>query len=293
MDDFPANLVNCPIFKVPHKAFKMWADTETPQGVLAIFEMPPKGETTAERSNLLPLTVICDQIYDPGNMGLLIRTAAAVGCQKFITMKECVDVWDPKVIRSATGAHFRLPIINSLSWEFVSNYFPDNSAVFIADSRRPSELNLERISAGGADVDSEILDPENCEQFIEDDTESKLSIDKSFSSEERLEMYKKIPMQVSLYSEVDYTSQGHTVLIVGGDKKNISIKARKLAFDNYGQYVMLPMLMGVNRLNTSITGSIMLYEIHKQYSAKTEKKEIIVGETLNNVNGVEKTEEKS
>jgi len=49
--------------------------------------MPGEGETTVQRTHEFPITVICDQVTDPGNMGTLIRTAAAVGCHKFITMK--------------------------------------------------------------------------------------------------------------------------------------------------------------------------------------------------------------
>jgi hypothetical protein len=52
--------------------------------------------------------------------------------------------------------------------------------------------------------------------------------------------------------------------------KGISVQSRKLAFDNYGQCVMLPMATGVNSLNSSIAGSILLYEIHRQYSEKVD-----------------------
>jgi tRNA G18 (ribose-2'-O)-methylase SpoU len=53
----------------------------------AIVDMPGEGETTVQRTPEFPITVICDQVTDPGNMGTLIRTAAAIGCHKFITMK--------------------------------------------------------------------------------------------------------------------------------------------------------------------------------------------------------------
>lgn len=52
----------------------------------------------------------------------------------FLTIPGCVDVWDPKVMRSAAGAHFRLPIHASVEWEDMPSYLQDNSAVFIADN---------------------------------------------------------------------------------------------------------------------------------------------------------------
>ena len=49
--------------------------------------MPKEGETVNTIENPLPVTVICDNIRDPGNMGTLIRTATAAGCERFLTTK--------------------------------------------------------------------------------------------------------------------------------------------------------------------------------------------------------------
>lgn len=46
----------------------------------------------------------------------------------------CVDLWDPKVIRSASGAHFRQPIYTSVDWEDMPNLLEQNTSIFIADS---------------------------------------------------------------------------------------------------------------------------------------------------------------
>ena len=81
------------------------ADTVTPQGVLAVvpFPHPPLPEHTG-------LILILDGIRDPGNLGTILRTAAAAAVGEVITMPGTVDVYAPKVVRAGMGAHFRIAI---------------------------------------------------------------------------------------------------------------------------------------------------------------------------------------
>src|SRR5687768_13851951 len=87
------------------------SETETPQGILAVLKL-----------NQLPITdspdflLIPDQIRDPGNLGTLLRTAAAAGVQAVLLPPETTDAFAPKVLRAGMGAHFRLPI-HSMSWK--------------------------------------------------------------------------------------------------------------------------------------------------------------------------------
>ncbi|XP_052073144.1 rRNA methyltransferase 3, mitochondrial-like [Mytilus californianus] len=257
-------MIDCPVYKVPHKSLKIWCETDTPQGILGIFEIPNEGETITSRATELPLTVICDNLRDPGNMGTLVRTAAAVGCSKFITLPGCVDIWNSKVLRSGAGGHFRIPIINNLSWDNVINYIPNKSTVFIADTRRPTDWSLDDITKplyDGIDEDSQ----DEKKSLVSSEEEIG---DTHMSKRQELEMYKRLPLNVSLYTEVDFTSGDHTVLIVGGEMSGFSVQARKITHDNDGQCVMLPMATGINSLNSSVTASILLYEIHKQYTMK-------------------------
>jgi tRNA G18 (ribose-2'-O)-methylase SpoU len=71
--------------------------------IQAIANMPKKGECRFKGASSVPITLVIDQVRDPGNMGSLIRTAAAVGCERILLSKGCVDLWDPKVIRSGMG----------------------------------------------------------------------------------------------------------------------------------------------------------------------------------------------
>lgn len=86
--------------------FDFVAETENPQGVLGVFQMPEL--PISERDD--PFHVMLDAIADPGNMGTIIRTCAAAGVDALFLLPGCVDPFNPKVVRSAMGAHFRLPI---------------------------------------------------------------------------------------------------------------------------------------------------------------------------------------
>lgn len=91
------------------------SDTETPQGILAVLPLlslePPEDTTFA---------LVVDGVSNPGNLGTLMRSAAAAGVQLMIITAGTVDPTNPKVVRSAMGAHFRLPI-QQLSWEGVAS----------------------------------------------------------------------------------------------------------------------------------------------------------------------------
>src|SRR5512139_213843 len=79
--------------------------TETPQGILAVLELTQLPIPDSPNFILIP-----DQIRDPGNLGTLLRSAAATGVQAVLLPPETTDVFGPKVVRSGMGAHFRLPL---------------------------------------------------------------------------------------------------------------------------------------------------------------------------------------
>lgn len=87
------------------------SETDTPQGLLAVLEFKQLPITTSPNFVLIP-----DQIRDPGNLGTLLRSAAATGVQAVLMPPETTDAFAPKVVRSAMGAHFRLPV-HSMMWE--------------------------------------------------------------------------------------------------------------------------------------------------------------------------------
>ncbi|MDQ2691706.1 MAG: RNA methyltransferase [Chloroflexota bacterium] len=102
------------------------SETETPQGLLAVLELSELPLPSHPNFILIP-----DQIRDPGNLGTLFRTAAAAGVQAVFLPPETTDAFAPKVIRSAMGAHFRLPI-HSTTWEAIHEILK-GVQVYLAD----------------------------------------------------------------------------------------------------------------------------------------------------------------
>lgn len=101
------------VLEVTPDVLRSVAETETPQGVVAVFpfveQRPPLPGS--------PLLVIADGVRDPGNLGTLLRTALGAGATGFFTTARTVDAYNPKVVRAAMGAHFRLPLRTNLGWE--------------------------------------------------------------------------------------------------------------------------------------------------------------------------------
>jgi RNA methyltransferase, TrmH family len=104
------------------------AETETPQGVLGVFPWPDLAPPPNPA-----LIVVADGWRDPGNLGTLLRTAAAAGVDAVALVPGTVDPFNPKVLRAGMGAHFRLPLL-ALDWPELVARFSD-MAVILADAR--------------------------------------------------------------------------------------------------------------------------------------------------------------
>jgi TrmH family RNA methyltransferase len=93
-------------FVVSDEVFEHCSDTETPQGVLALLPFPdlaPPPEPT--------FVVVIDRLRIPGNLGTILRTAAAAGVEAVLLPPGNIDPYNPKVVRGGMGAHFRLTIL--------------------------------------------------------------------------------------------------------------------------------------------------------------------------------------
>ncbi|MFL7869770.1 MAG: TrmH family RNA methyltransferase [Anaerolineales bacterium] len=102
--------------------------TETSQGILAVLELGTLPLPDSPNFILIP-----DQIRDPGNLGTLIRTAAAAGVQAMLLPPETTDAFAPKVVRAGMGAHFWLPI-HTMEWNEIEQVCkPANLQIYLAD----------------------------------------------------------------------------------------------------------------------------------------------------------------
>ena len=103
-------------------------DTKTPQGIVMLFAKPMNKEQKASN-----LALIFDRLSDPGNMGTLLRSARAFGVQAVLVGSGCADVWSPKTLRSAMGAHFHLWIEEANDNEIIEWCRAHNLDIVLAD----------------------------------------------------------------------------------------------------------------------------------------------------------------
>jgi TrmH family RNA methyltransferase len=89
--------------------FRSIVDVETPAGIAAEIAIPA-GTGDLKSADAC---VLLDAIQDTGNVGTILRSAAAFGIRHAVLGKGCADAWSPKVLRSAAGAHFSLQIVEA------------------------------------------------------------------------------------------------------------------------------------------------------------------------------------
>jgi len=93
------------VLEVTTPEFDSVADTDAPQGILAIAEIPRRSLDVVVPTGRTRILVL-DGVQDPGNVGTMVRTAAALGAVATVALPGTVDLWNAKVVRSAMGAHF-------------------------------------------------------------------------------------------------------------------------------------------------------------------------------------------
>ena len=98
-----------PVEIVKDSLFDSLADTVSPQGIIAVCRQRQMHLNQLLTSGGFLLIGEC--LNDPGNIGALIRTAAAAGAAGMILTKSSGDIYNPKVLRAAAGAALRLPVV--------------------------------------------------------------------------------------------------------------------------------------------------------------------------------------
>jgi TrmH family RNA methyltransferase len=116
------------------------AETDSPQGVVAVAEIPDRSLDhllVPGRARL----VLLDGVQDPGNVGTIVRTAAALGALAVLALPGTVDLWNAKVVRSAMGATFHAPAF-SCTWDQLDAF------------RRRESVTLWGADAGGTALEA-------------------------------------------------------------------------------------------------------------------------------------------
>lgn len=133
-DELPADWLSLaeargiPVFHLSPQAFAAVADTVTPQGVMAVAEIPQPASTPQAGA----LFLLLDGLQDPGNVGTLLRTAQAFGAAEVCCGTGTVDPFAPKVVRASMGGLFRVSVCAAESSAYIRQWrarFPDGQVV--------------------------------------------------------------------------------------------------------------------------------------------------------------------
>lgn len=123
--------------------FASAADTDSPQGMLAIAPVPRRALGDLPNEDTLRLLVL-DAIQDPGNVGTILRTAGALGATATFSLPGTVDLWNAKVVRSGMGAHFHHPCLSG-TWDDLDAFRRERSVLlWAADAGGDSIEGLDR-----------------------------------------------------------------------------------------------------------------------------------------------------
>jgi len=109
-----------PVTQLDDRLFSDLSELKTPTGVLALIDIAHPAATAAQSR----FALLLEEIQDPGNLGSMLRSAAAAGCDSVFLSAGCADVWSPKVLRAAMGGHFVLDVHEDQNLPGVARAFP-------------------------------------------------------------------------------------------------------------------------------------------------------------------------
>jgi RNA methyltransferase, TrmH family len=119
--------------------FDALSTVESPTGVLAAVPTPASRPAPSDAS----LVLLLEDIQDPGNVGTLLRSAAAAGAGHVLLSPQCAFAWSPKVLRAAMGAHFAVNIVERADLAaFLVAYRGSSIALAATGERGLYELDL-------------------------------------------------------------------------------------------------------------------------------------------------------
>lgn len=119
-------------YRATEAEFRSAAETESPQGVLAVAEIPSHSFAKLEARETLRVLVL-DGVQDPGNVGTIVRTSAALGSDATIALPGTVDLWNAKVIRAAMGASFHHVAFHAVADDLLSFLGREGAELWGAD----------------------------------------------------------------------------------------------------------------------------------------------------------------
>lgn len=132
------------VYAVSERVFSKITDTENSQGILAVAFLPKQASIIAGEDIL-----VLDRISDPGNMGTIIRTAAATGYKTLLTI-DSVDAFSPKVVRSSAGCLFNVNIYQMTEPEVLDFTIKNKYNLMVADARGKNIFKMDKVKPPSA-----------------------------------------------------------------------------------------------------------------------------------------------
>lgn len=108
-----------PLEELSGRELEELADTEHPQGIVAVIE-PRRWALTDIATGPGSVVLVLDAVQDPGNVGTMLRTAFALGAAGVVALKGTADLANSKVLRGSMGAAFRLPCVPATEAELLA-----------------------------------------------------------------------------------------------------------------------------------------------------------------------------
>lgn len=113
LEEKSVDISNVEVIEISDSVAKAMSDATTPQGIIAICGFPHSAMEIIENKHVIYLY----EIQDPGNAGTILRSADAMGMAAIVTSPNSVDLFSPKVVRSAAGSTWHIPIFQGVSLE--------------------------------------------------------------------------------------------------------------------------------------------------------------------------------
>ncbi len=133
-----------PVTQLSDALFRSLSTVDSPTGVIASALTPQAKAVPADP----PLVLMLEDIQDPGNVGTLIRSAAAAGAGHVMLSPSCAFAWSPKVLRAAMGGHFALNVVEGADLaSFAARYKGTVIALAGGAERSLYDLDLRGASA--------------------------------------------------------------------------------------------------------------------------------------------------
>ncbi|CAL8093386.1 unnamed protein product [Calicophoron daubneyi] len=261
------------IFYVPHRVIQRWSSLKTPPGLMVIFYIPKFNKGKSTRSGYdywlpLPVTLILDNVRDPGNLGSLLRTAASFGLNSVLVSKGSVGIWNEKVVRAGMSSHFRIPVYERLDWTEIGNHLQNSP---VTDTTTIVKVYV-------ADVFSKDRF-RNIMEFapIKDVKASDCAADQGRDTASGLETVAQValdtapPFAVNFFasgrenSQVTRDGSSRLAVVIGSEAHGLSPEAYHLAQSTGGLRLIVPSAPETESLNVVSAASVILGEMQRQY----------------------------